>query len=334
MKIMLSANPRPCVARLWIAASAVIAPMIAFAGPLSGLQLYHRMERARRHLNYQGTLVFIRGDYVSTLHIVAAAGGYERLHALTGTKREIIRAPHLVIRVRPHRRAQILNSDISGPGALLLPPQRPNETTILHRYYHFHVLGWDRVAGQLTRILAIVPRDSFRYGYRLWLDHGTDLPLRSELLGPHGRVLEQVLFTRIVTLNHQAAIEEIGPIAHWLKGESKHISKFQTMQRLPHDWRIKTLPNGFGLASIVRVRSRSGGPSTYHLLFTDGLASVSVFVVKHQRHSPTLRGATAMGSVHAFGRLAHAHAITAVGNVPASTVAKIAKAIVPVVANR
>ena len=64
-----------------------------------------------------------------------------------------------------------------------------------------------------------------------------------------------------------------------------------------------------------------------HLVFTDGLASVSVFIEKHQASMPNLVGASRMGAVNAFGRLIQNHHVTAVGEVPRATVQMISESV-------
>jgi len=68
-----------------------------------------------------------------------------------------------------------------------------------------------------------------------------------------------------------------------------------------------------------------------HLVFTDGLASVSVFVESSPiSASPgtqgQVSGTTRVGSTSAFSTVVEGHRVTAVGEVPPSTVQFIAKA--------
>ena len=47
------------------------------------------------------------------------------------------------------------------------------------------------------QVLDIKPRDEYRYGYVLWLDQETAMPLQSQLIDDQGRVVEQILFSEI-----------------------------------------------------------------------------------------------------------------------------------------
>jgi len=64
-----------------------------------------------------------------------------------------------------------------------------------------------------------------------------------------------------------------------------------------------------------------------HLVFTDGLASVSVFVESQRRaqsDQPSMPESATVGSSSAFSTVVDGHKITAVGEVPPDTVRFIA----------
>ncbi len=66
------------------------------------------------------------------------------------------------------------------------------------------------------------------------------------------------------------------------------------------------------------------GEAVQHSVYTDGLASVSIFVEPASSDAMPLRGLSRMGAVHAFGREVDGHQVTVVGEVPAATVKHIA----------
>jgi len=43
-------------------------------------------------------------------------------------------------------------------------------------------------------VITVLPKDEFRYGYRLWIDETTAMPLKTQLCDGHGRVIEQIVF--------------------------------------------------------------------------------------------------------------------------------------------
>jgi len=67
-----------------------------------------------------------------------------------------------------------------------------------------------------------------------------------------------------------------------------------------------------------------------HLMYSDGLASVSVFIEQGKSgHHKLLDGASSMGALNAYGKRIGEHSVTVMGEVPASTVMLIAQSIKP-----
>ena len=68
-----------------------------------------------------------------------------------------------------------------------------------------------------------------------------------------------------------------------------------------------------------------------HLVFTDGLASVSVFVESRSARRPAdqqaVAGVASVGSASAFTTVIDGHKVTAVGEVPPATVRFIASSV-------
>ena len=54
-----------------------------------------------------------------------------------------------------------------------------------------------RVTGRDTQVVVILPRDSYRYGYRLWADKESGLLLKADLIDQMGSTLEQLMFTQV-----------------------------------------------------------------------------------------------------------------------------------------
>ena len=46
-------------------------------------------------------------------------------------------------------------------------------------------------------MIAVNPKDQFRFGYRLWLDEKTAMPLKTQLCDSRGQVIEQIFFARL-----------------------------------------------------------------------------------------------------------------------------------------
>ena len=86
------------------------------------------------------------------------------------------------------------------------------------------------------------------------------------------------------------------------------------------------LPPGFRVTSAQdEVLSGSDEPVT-HIMYSDGLATVSVFISEHSGDAVTERSSA--GASNTYSVVIADHRVTAVGDVPAATVKRIADSIV------
>ena len=52
----------------------------------------------------------------------------------------------------------------------------------------------ESAGGRDAHVITVTPKDEYRYGYRLWIDDKTAMPLKTQLCDTHGRVIEQMVF--------------------------------------------------------------------------------------------------------------------------------------------
>jgi sigma-E factor negative regulatory protein RseB len=89
-------------------------------------------------------------------------------------------------------------------------------------------------------------------------------------------------------------------------------------------WRVENVPEGFDLA----LRQPAPQPGSEHLIYSDGLASVSVYIEPLTRPA-AFSGASGRGAINLHGRVLDGHQITVLGDVPAATVERFAQGVVP-----
>jgi len=287
-----------------------------------------RVTAAGKTINYEGTFVYRHGNDLEAIRIIHKAdekGEHERMISLTGSAREIIRNNELVTCILPDNKSVVV--DNKTPGARL--PSFPEELAQLDAYYDFTFEGYERVASREARRVVIKPQDRFRYGYRLWIDDAFELLLRSELLDPDGNAVEQIMFTDIKL--HESLEDEL--LKPNLSGrEYTWVTDDETAKDTPMpvdaSWRVENKPNGFMLAHHNMHNLPESNLPVEHLVYTDGLAWVSVYIEKLTNGAETLQGASNMGAVNAFGRIMGQYHITAVGEVPAVTVELLSSSVV------
>ncbi len=334
--MFVSSDSKPNSAAI-IAAGALIA-LLAFAAPLPSAAddpariLLQSMHDATRQLNYEGVFIYQRGAQIDSMRLVHKyddGGEKERLISRSGPAREVIRDGTLVTCLFADDQQAMVEKnpprDLIGIGF-----SAPVESLVAS--YHFSIDGEDRIAGRKTTVVGISPSAGDRYGYRLWIDHDTKLLLKSVILGRGGRTLEQVQFTQISILDEispERLRPEIGGDGFTWRTDTESAANGGAADG-ESSWRVHWLPSGFELKeSKIQSMATSYMPVS-HLVYSDGLAMVSVFVEKLMEGEQALQGYSSRGAVNAFSRVVDDHQITVVGEVPLPTVQQIAASVAKV----
>ncbi|HEX6550857.1 MAG TPA: MucB/RseB C-terminal domain-containing protein [Gammaproteobacteria bacterium] len=289
-----------------------------------------RMNGALRNLNYQGTFVYLRQDRMETLEITHrgdARGGIERIISLTGPKREIVRDHKEVKCIVPAERSVLVERRYGVASRLVAAIPAGMDAGKLGAYYKFRDLGYDRVAGIQCKVIGIEPRDPYRYGYKLWLDTRTAMLMRSDLLDQQKQLVERVVFTSLKypkkIPDSALTATEIGKDYTWnIQGDTEQPLEEEKNLR----WQADKLPPGFELSLSDVQRVAGAAHPVRHLVYSDGLATVSVFAELVTPGRKLLLGPSRVGAVNAFGRTLDDRHLTVVGEVPPVTVEMIAKA--------
>ena len=287
--------------------------------------LLKKMTDADGLFNYQGVLVLRKSNNLVAMRIEHASddrGIWESMISLNGEARQVVRVNDVVTSIYPERQ---LLTVTHGKNKHTLHPALPANLQKLEAYYTISRLKDDRIADYEAAVLDVVPNDGYRYGYRYWLDAKTGILLRCDLMSEKRRVLEQMMFTMLEYLpaapaSAFAAIDREG-------FEEKRLDTVQPVQQDPV-WQVSDLPAGFVLTQS-RVRQTRKG-EILHLAYSDGLASVSVFVEPAGAVHQKREGASMMGTLNAYRTHVNRHFVTVIGEVPAMAVMQIAQSVVPV----
>lgn len=291
-----------------------------------------RMSEAARTVNYQGVIVYQTHDRLETMRVVHRykhGGEVERVQTLTGAPREILKKGNEVICLLPKDRKVTL--ELPTPKALF-PGLTPARVAQIAQYYDFQDVGEARIAGRACRGITISPRDQYRYGYEIWADAKTAVPVKVNLLGRGNRVMEQLMFTEIEfpkTIPDSALKTELDP------------AQFQKVTRVvpeprpfdvdsQADEQFSNLPPGYHV-SMRDVRPTADGQGVVeHMLLSDGLSAISVFTARRKVPSQTaFQGFSQIGALNAYGRIAGTVHITVVGEAPSETVRLIGENVQP-----
>jgi sigma-E factor negative regulatory protein RseB len=301
-------------------------------------QWLEKMNRALATRNYDGTFFHLSNERVETMrivHRVRAGRVTERLLSLDGSGREFVRNNDELTCYLPDQHT-ILVEPRQDRGPFL--GSLPQFGAAVNESYRIEMLADSHALGRPTRVIMVHPKDQFRFGYRLWLDETTAMPLKTQLCDSRGHVIEQILFARL-EMPETIPDSDLTPSVRtdgmrWVHQGPSHDAASPALSA----YRASELPPGFRLTvSGEQTLGGASEPAT-HLVYSDGLATVSVFV--EEQHDakagddkqkaaaePPMQGLARVGSGFAFSTVVEGHQVTAVGEVPAETVEFIAHSV-------
>jgi len=250
-----------------------------------------RMDHALTTRNYDGTFAHWQGGRVEMLRIIHRVQDgivSERLASLDGSGREFIRTGASLTCYLPDRRTVLVEQRPAQESLVSFPTLNDQTAS----FYDIREVGHTRLNHRDTHVVSVSPKDEYRYGYRLWIDESTAMPLKTQLDDAHGQVIEQIVFASL-TLSSRIPDAAFRP----------EIST-EGFQWLRNDAAPQPQPG-------------TAAPAW---------AAVSVFVERQTAPSgqPPVPESAAVGSSSAFSTVVDGHKITAVGEVPPATVRFIA----------
>jgi sigma-E factor negative regulatory protein RseB len=271
--------------------------------------------------DYEGTVIRLQDGKADTLkvaHRIVDGVVHEKLIALEGNGLEIIRIGNEVHCILPDKK-YVLVEEWNNQSTLF--SALPSNVVRYGPQYNVSVVREDRVAGRPTVVLAIRPHDEFRYGHRIWLDSEQSFPLKTELLNIDGEVIEQIKFADIQFGGNPSA-DILEPTVNidsftWYAEPSKY-----RVVAVATDWHSTDLPAGFQAVSVQQEQNDDATESVTHILYSDGLADVSVFVAAGSDEEST--GPSRVGTSNSYSLVKDGYHVTAVGKVPLITVQRIA----------
>lgn len=290
------------------------------------LEWLQRMGVAAKTLNYSGVFVYQargRSETSRVTHVSDASGEHERLETLDGAPREVVRNNDEVTCYLPEERLVV----VDRAGVERFPERVLSRLSVLGENYVVRLGGTGRIAGREAQLVLVLPRDSMRYGYKLWADAASGLLLKAGTIGEGEDVIEQFAYTE-VSVGMVPDRAKLKP--RTARGPDWQVVKVSGTELKADDvaWAFRVLPPGFRLQSVVKRVMRGSGGTALHAVFSDGLASVSIFIEQVQKGGETPEVTLNAGSTGMFRRvLADGHLVTALGEVPGVTLQRIAEGV-------
>lgn len=283
-----------------------------------------RIHGASRKRSYVGTLVVANGSTMAAARIWHVCDGQqqmERIETLTGAPRTTIRRNDQVITFdRANGRAVLEQREALS----LFPDLLKTPRTQLGKFYVAQPRGSARIAGMEADIVEFLPRDAWRFGYRVWAERGTGLVLQLQTLGAQGEVLEQVAFSEL-HMDAPVSMEALAQAMADTRGYKVFKPVVTKTQPEAQGWRLTAEVPGFETMSCQTQAEpadvQGGTPSqTLQWVLSDGLASVSLFIeLRTASGDGAADPVTAQGATHAVVRQLGEYRVTAMGEVPPRT---------------
>jgi sigma-E factor negative regulatory protein RseB len=288
-------------------------------------------DAANKKRSYIGTLVQSSPQTMSSARIWHACDGnqqIERIETLTGAPRSTFRHNDKQVTFMPEiKLARVEKREQMGGFPDVLKPGAGN----IPEFYAVKALGSERIAGLDADVVQLVPKDALRFGYRIWTEKKSSLVVKLQTLDSAGGVLEQAAFSEL-QLDAPVKMEKLLLMMSATDGYRIDQPQFTKTTAAAEGWVLRSAAAGFKSLSCYKRVTHTGayslaqadapalaGPQTFHWVFSDGLATVSLFVEDFDRTRHTQEGVIAAGATHTLRKRMNDYWLTAVGEVPPQT---------------
>lgn len=293
--------------------------------PLTAKQMLQKMVKAMEVSNYQGTVVFLKNDKLEAMkyfHTSEKNKEQERLVSLNSPQREIIRNSDEVTCLYKLTQQVIADHRPYEHSFIVDVPKNLDE---LDSSYQFEVVGEEDVAMLPSYVVAIQPKDDFRYIRKIWIAKEQFLPMKAIVYDLSGVILEQVVFTEMQVNKpplpgkdkEDVSVSEVTAVASELSNQAP--------------FEVTALPLGFKQIFFSRKPLHKSDQPVDHLLLSDGFASVSVYLESKKADKTTdsrlSEGLHSVGAINSISRNLAEFQLTVLGEVPASTVKYISEGV-------
>jgi sigma-E factor negative regulatory protein RseB len=288
------------------------------------MTLLRKIYQATEKLSYTGTFVYQQGERTETSRITRLAGPggeIEKVEVLDGSPREIVRTRDTVRCYLPESQTVKVERR-TDPRAF--PAMLPEHVADLARNYTILRGERVRIAGFECEAVVLTPKDELRYGYKLWADVKTGMLLKARTFDRKGETVEQFSFAQLA----------IGSVSRD-RVKTRHVAQnwhIEDAAVAPANlgrsgWTLGSVLPGFRKVTEVTRRLGEARP-VGQMVYSDGLAAVSVFIEPMSGRAETVRpGPSSLGAFQIYTREIANHIVTVVGEAPAASVQRFATAV-------
>lgn len=316
-----------------------------------------------RDASYRGTYVYSSAGITESarvVHVRTPGGDAERIESLDGQRREVIRRGDEIRYLFLDSKTVRVDRRVSGRSFPDFLPAAPSELTA---FYAIEAGGTDRAAGRVVQVIRLRSKDASRYSQEVWIDRDTSLPLKRRLLDERGDIIEQFVFTEIaIGKGVDTKLALSGPktdYAGW-RVQTSAVDDPQTgpgsgsapaaaitgagasgagttgapssgasggvprsAAKSPVFFEPAVLPAGFRKTVQVSRRLPGREQAVAQTVYSDGLATFSVFADRDVSRMAGHEGYSQRGAIGVLSLMLGDHAVIVVGEVPGATLRKV-----------
>ena len=297
-----------------------------FAGQDDVWLMLQKASQAARELSYKGVFVYQSGNAsksVQLTHMNYGQGEYARMVVLDGAPREVLSQGSDVVIFSPKNEKIMIEKK---RGQNMFPALLPSHMDALKASYQAQIDGTERIGGRDALLVNLTPKDQMRYGYRFWVDKEFGLLLKVMTLGEHGDALEQIGFSQLTLMD--------GQNMDWFQPKFDPSKSYVMDKEGPAKansadmgWDVAQLPAGYRKVDQVKQPVQGKALPVTQMIFSDGLASISIFIEPLAKGVRPKVGHTVVGATNFYALVNEGHQVMVIGEVPEAAVTQFARAV-------
>jgi sigma-E factor negative regulatory protein RseB len=282
---------------------------------------------AAHELSYDGIYTYNNSNNAKSVqitHVNYGQGEYARVIVLDGRPKEALTQGTDTVIFNQKQEKVVIEK---RRGQSSFPALLPHDLESVKQNYQALIGSSERVAGRDAQLITLQPKDQYRYGYKLWLDREFGLLLKMATTDSSGTTLDSIGFSQLVLMSGQK-LDWFQP-SNVVRGKPYEVEQRSVSNLQDNEMNCELAESLLGYHRISQLKQNINNrpfPAT-HMVYSDGLATVSVFVEPVSRGIHPRVGYSEMGTTSMLGAIAEGHQIMVVGEVPQVTVTQFVNAV-------
>jgi sigma-E factor negative regulatory protein RseB len=287
--------------------------------------LLEQAAHAANNLNFMGQYVYQHDgqmDIMNIIHGQVNEVSFTKIDSMDGQRREILKKANNLSCVFPDKKLVQIERQTTRT---FFPSIRwPSKDRYVDNY-QVMLAGSQRVTGRSCQIIRLNPRDQYRYAHEFCLDDQTHLLLKEATINISGTAIMTVEFT---SLNFGLSISPNNFNTAYEQSKDWPHQEIMSIQAVNSELDVSVNPpRGFESLGVFKsIGNRQ--QNIEQEVFSDGLASVSVFIEPADSSQATEHIETLKDTLSYYSAQRSGMKITVLGEVPVDTATRIGHSVV------